>query len=222
MLQLSRNFSSDRLVEFFQAISQTTAITLRGSRQEKSRRASTPDFSHDFHPSPLPCPRHLSCATQWQLASIQMHTQIGPRTGVADSGHFDGFRVPLSSAPFCIRLVIRHFSKATEDRSPAGTAISHPCGHPPVPTGKVNRFHTNSGHFLPANPHTPLIPLTPLEAGGRKDQAPLPCAEGGKSFLPACLHATSVTYDTFIGAFRSSGPILPASSRCFFSYIATT
>ena len=136
MLQLSRNFSSDRLVEFFQAISQTTAITLRGSRH--------------FHPSPLPCPRHLSCATQWQLASIQMHTQIGPRTGVADSGHFDGFRVPLSSAPFRICLVIRDFSKATEDRSPAGTAISHPCGHPPVPTGKVNRFHTNSGHFLMA------------------------------------------------------------------------
>ena len=49
----------------------------------------------------------------------------------------------------------------------------------PGPTGKVNRFHTNSGHFSPANPHTPLIPLTPLEAGGRKDQA-----EGGKPFSP--------------------------------------
>ena len=46
----------------FRPISQTTAITLRGSRQGKSHRASSPDFSHDFHPSPLPCPRHLSCA----------------------------------------------------------------------------------------------------------------------------------------------------------------
>ena len=45
---------------------------------------------------------------------------------MADSGHFDGFRAPLSSAPFCICLVIRHFSKATEDRSPADTAISPP------------------------------------------------------------------------------------------------
>ena len=100
--------------------------------------------------------------------------QIELRIGVADSGHFDGFRAPLSSAPFCICLVIRHFSKATEDRSPADTAISIHVAILPVPTGKVNRFHTNSGHFLPANPHTPLIPLTALEAGGRKDQAPLP------------------------------------------------
>ena len=96
-----------------------------------------------------------------------MHTQIGPRTGVADSGHFDGFRVPLSSAPFCICFVIRDFSKTTEASSLAGTAISHPCGHPPVPTGKVNRFPTNSGHFSPANPHnSPLIPLAALKAEG--------------------------------------------------------
>ena len=39
-----------------------------------------------------------------------------PRIGVADSGHFDGFRLPLSSALFYIRLVIRHFSKTAEDR----------------------------------------------------------------------------------------------------------
>ena len=190
MLQLSRNFSSDRLVEFFQAISQTTTITLRGSRQEKSRRASTPDFSHDFHPSPLPCPRHLSCATQWQLASIQMHTQIGPRTGVADSGHFDGFRVPLSSAPFCFCLVIRHFSKATEDRSPAGTAISTPMRPSSLaPPGKWTAFPRIPGTF----PRRIRIP---------------------RSFLRQCCRHP-VTYATFTGAFRSSSPILPASSRCF-------
>ena len=58
--------------------------------------------------------------------------RIDPRIGVADSGHFDGFRLPL----FYIRLVIRHFSKTAEDRSSADTAM--------------------------------------LEAGGQKDQAPLP------------------------------------------------
>ena len=42
--------------------------------------------------------------------------RIGPRVGVADSGHFDGFRLPLSSALFYIRLVIRHFSKTAQDR----------------------------------------------------------------------------------------------------------
>ena len=100
--------------------------------------------------------------------------QIRPRTGVADSGHFDGFRAPLSSAPFRICLVIRNFLKATEDRSLADTAIStHAAILPDLP-GKVYQFSTNPGHFSPANPHTPLIPLTALEAGGRKDQVPLP------------------------------------------------
>ena len=80
----------------------------------------------------------------------------------------------LSSALFYIRLVIRDFSKTAEDRSSADTAISIHVAILPVPTGKVYRFPTNSGHFLPANPHTPLIPLTALEAGGRKDQTPLP------------------------------------------------
>ena len=100
--------------------------------------------------------------------------QIELRIGVADSGHFDGFRAPLSSALSYIRLVIRCFSKTAEDRSSAETAISIHVAILPVPTGKVYRFPTNSGHFLPANPHTPLIPLTALEAGGRKDQTPLP------------------------------------------------
>ena len=96
----------------------------------------------------------------------------------------------LSSALFYIRLVIRDFSKTAEDRSSADTAISIHVAILPVPTGKVYRFPTNSGHFLPANPLTPLIPLTALEAGGRKDQILPSCAEGGKPFLPACLHAT--------------------------------
>ena len=109
---------------------------------------------------------------------------------MADFGHFDGFQPPLSSALFYIRLVIRDFSKTAEDRSSADTAISIHVAILPVPTGKVYRFPTNSGHFLPANPHTPLIPLTALEAGGRKDQILPSCAEGGKPFLPACLHAT--------------------------------
>ena len=42
--------------------------------------------------------------------------RIGPRIGVADFGHFDGFRLPLSSALFYIRLVIRYFSKTAQDR----------------------------------------------------------------------------------------------------------
>ena len=88
--------------------------------------------------------------------------QIELRIGVADSGHFDGFRAPLSSALFYICLVIRYFSKTAEDRSSADTAISPHAAILPGPTGKVNRFHTNSGHFSPANPHSSLIPLTAL------------------------------------------------------------
>ena len=99
---------------------------------------------------------------------------MGPRIGVAENRQNVRNQPPLSSALFYIRLVIRDFSKTAEDRSSADTAISPHAAILPGPTGKVNRFHTNSGHFLPANPHTPLIPLTPLEAGGRKDQAPLP------------------------------------------------
>ena len=64
---------------------------------------------------------------------------------MADSGHFDGFQAPLSSALFRIRLVTKHFSKTKEDRSPAGTAISHHAAILPGHTGKV--YH--SGHFSP-------------------------------------------------------------------------
>ena len=71
-----------------------------------------------------------------QLVVSQVYAKNELRIGVSDSGHFDGFRVPLSSAPFCICLVIKNFQKATEDRSPADTGTQ--------------------------------------EAGGRKDQAPLP------------------------------------------------
>ena len=46
---------------------------------------------------------------------------------MADSRHFDGFRAPLSSMSFCIRLVTRHFLKTTEDRSLTDTAISPGC-----------------------------------------------------------------------------------------------
>ena len=62
--------------------------------------------------------------------------QIGPRIGVADFGHFDGFRLPLSSALFCICLVIRHFSKTAEDRSSADTGV--PTRHP-VTCGILHR-----------------------------------------------------------------------------------
>ena len=44
--------------------------------------------------------------------------------------------------------------------------------HPPALSREVCQFSANPGHFLPANPHTPLIPLTALEAGGRKDLPP--------------------------------------------------
>ena len=59
---------------------------------------------------------------------------------MVDSGHFDGFRVPLSSAPFYIRLVVRHFSKATEDRSSADTDISPDTAILPGPTGKCTNY----------------------------------------------------------------------------------
>ena len=58
---------------------------------------------------------------------------IRPRTGVAENRQNVRNPPPLSSAPFCIRLVIRDFSKTAEDRSSADTAISPPCGHPPWP-----------------------------------------------------------------------------------------
>ena len=98
----------------FRPISQTTAITLRGSRQGKIRyRQGIPDF----HPSPWPYLRDLSSVLWKQLVVSQVYAKNELRIGVSDSGHFDGFRVPLSSALFCICFVIRHFSKATEDRS---------------------------------------------------------------------------------------------------------
>ena len=59
---------------------------------------------------------------------------------MVDSGHFDGFRVPLSSAPFYIRLVVKHFSKATEDRSSADTDISPDTAILPGPTGKCTNY----------------------------------------------------------------------------------
>ena len=62
--------------------------------------------------------------------------QIELRIGVADSGHFDGFRAPLSSALSYIRLVIRCFSKTAEDRSSAGTAISPHAAILQSPPGK--------------------------------------------------------------------------------------
>ena len=117
----------------FRPISQTTAITLRGSRQGKIRyRQGIPDF----YPSPLPYSRDLSSVLWKQLVVSQVYAKNERRIGVVDSGHFDGFRVSLSSAPFCICLVIKNFQKETEDRSPADIGT--------------------------------------LEAGGRKDQAPLP------------------------------------------------
>ena len=59
---------------------------------------------------------------------------------MVDSGHFDGVRVPLSSAPFYIRLVVKHFSKATEDRSSADTDISPDTAILPGPTGKCTNY----------------------------------------------------------------------------------
>ena len=152
----------------FRPISQTTAITLRGSRQGKIRyRQGIPDF----HPSPLPYSRDLSSVLWKQLVVSQVYAKNERRIGVVDSGHFDGFRVSLSSAPFCICLVIKNFQKETEDRSPADIGT--------------------------------------LEAGGRKDQAPLPwisssllrnsvifkadsslLCRGRQVFSTACLHAT--------------------------------
>ena len=49
--------------------------------------------------------------------------QVGQGIGVADSVQFDDFRTPLSSASFCIHLVIRYFSKTAEDRSSADNGI---------------------------------------------------------------------------------------------------
>ena len=120
----------------FRPISQTTAITLRGSRQGKIRyRQGIPDF----HPSPWPYLRDQSSVLWKQLVVSQVYAKNELRIGVSDSGHFDGFRVPLSSALFCICFVIRHFSKATEDRSrqalerwrQAASLFSPPASTPP-------------------------------------------------------------------------------------------
>ena len=104
-----------------------------GSRLGKSRRVGTPDLSQRLSSKSMAISETpILC----HIITTHLYSRIyaiRPRTGVADSRHFDGFRVPLSSAPFCIRLVIRCFSKTAEDRSSADTAISPPCGHPPWP-----------------------------------------------------------------------------------------
>ena len=81
----------------FRPISQTTAITLRGSGQGKIRyRQGIPDF----HPSPWPYLRDLSSVLWKQLVVSQVYAKNELRIGVSDSGHFDGFRPPLSSGLF--------------------------------------------------------------------------------------------------------------------------
>ena len=71
--------------------------------------------------------------------------QTGPRIGVADSGHFDGFRVPLSSASFCTHLIISYFQKLAETRSPAA---------------KNNRPAHLSTPFFRSTPPGPIFPAS--------------------------------------------------------------
>ena len=59
---------------------------------------------------------------------------------MVDSGHFDGFRTPLSSASFCIYLFITYFQKATEDRSPADTVIFPMLPSSRAPPGKCTNY----------------------------------------------------------------------------------
>ena len=96
-----------------------------------------------------------------------MHTQIGLRIGVADSGHFDGFRVPLSSALFCIHLVTRYFLKITEDRSMADMAdryyCFHPCSHPTGPS-RESELLSHEFRALPPAFYAPLSLQTILVA----------------------------------------------------------
>ena len=94
-----------------------------GSRQRKSRRVGTPGLSQRLSSKSMAISETpILC----HMITTHLYSRIyaiRPRTGVADSRHFDGFRVPLSSAPFCIRLVIRCFSKTAEDRSSADTGV---------------------------------------------------------------------------------------------------
>ena len=85
---------------------------------------------------------------------------MGPRIGVAENHENVRNQPPLSSALFYIRLVIRHFLK----RQRTGlwqTHLTHAAILPDLP-GKVYLFSANPGHCSPANPHSPLIPLTAL------------------------------------------------------------
>ena len=163
----------------FRPISQTTAITLRGSRQGKIRyRQGIPDF----HPSPWPYLRDLSSVPWKQLVVSQVYARNELRIGVVDSGHFDGFRVPLSSAPFCICLVIKNFQKETEDRSRQALERCRQAVEKTRPLYLENhrRYFVTpwySGQILPS------------------------CAEGGKSFRPPAYTPP------FSGAFTESTSI---------------
>ena len=104
-----------------------------GSRLGKSRRVGTPGFSQRLSSKSMAISETpILC----HIITTHLYSRIyaiRPRTGVAENRQNVRNPPPLSSAPFCIRLVIRDFSKTAEDRSSADTAISPPCGHPPWP-----------------------------------------------------------------------------------------
>ena len=94
-----------------------------GSRQRKSRRVGTPGLSQRLSSKSMAISETpILC----HIITTHLYSRIyaiRPRTGVAENRQNVRNPPPLSSAPFCIRLVIRDFSKTAEDRSSADTGV---------------------------------------------------------------------------------------------------
>ena len=180
--------------------SQTMAITLRAAQD---RRRAAGKFSRLF---PRLSSKSIDMSTTPILCCIMTtysHSDVYANSSEDRGG---GFRVfwRFSGTPI-LRAVLYSLSYQELLINDRGQVSTH-AAILPSPPGKWTAFPRIPGTFHQANPHPPLIPLTALEAGGRKDQA-----EGGKSFLPTCLRATPSPTTSCIGAFTESTSIYP---RC--------
>ena len=154
---------------------------------------------------------------------------------MADSGHFDGFRAPLSSALFCIRLVTKHCSKITEDRSMADRHTDrHILLSPPMQPssrpfpGKCTAFlripgtspcilrstvftdHSRGDILQPFPGSVPIqCDSRALSPGESAYPAHSSDSVGGRRSkrLAACLHATPSPATHFAGVFTESTSI---------------